>query len=135
MTISRQVLEAVAAHAGEAFPRECCGVLLDRPDDPLTASHVLRAENVEQSHPDQQYVLGHKAHLNAVQMESLGEAQILGYYHSHPNGGEKPSRRDKEQAVAGVTYLIVAVCNGVAEHAAWRLKDAQLVREPLEVRE
>jgi len=128
------VLESVAAHARENFPRESCGILLAGVEGPSRVRLSLRAENAEKAHPEHAYVLGHKAHIKAVEMEFSGTARIIGYYHSHPNGGPRPSQNDVQQAVAGVTYLIVGVCDGKIEHGAWQLKDDQLVQEPLEVR-
>jgi len=135
MRILRRVLESVAAHARESFPHESCGILLAGIEDPSTVRWSLRAENAENVHPERAYVLGHKAHIRAVKMEFSGTARIVGYYHSHPDGEARPSQNDVNQAVAGVTYLIVGIRNGDIERAAWKLRGDRLVQEPLEVRE
>lgn len=136
MKILRKVLESVADHARQAFPCECCGILLYTGDDLSTVSCVLPAENIEKENPERGYLLGHKAHLRAVEMEALGDASIAGYYHSHPGGTARPSSRDVEHAVNGVTYLIIGLeGDGRIEHAAWRLEGDDLISEPLEVGE
>ncbi len=128
-------MESIVAHARESLPRECCGILLVDAGDPSTVTSALRAENAAKDHLEQEYVLGHKAHLKAVELESSGHARIDGYYHSHPGGGTKPSDRDRKQAVCSATYLIVGVDDGAVEHAAWRFEGDSFASEPLEVRE
>ncbi len=135
MKIRRRVLESLAQHARENLPNECCGILLAEEGDVSTLSLALRAENGEGACPEHRYVLGHKAHLKAVEMEASGAARIIGYYHSHPQGSTKPSHRDTGQAVADVTYLIIGVRDGVITHAAWRLEGDSFVPQPLEVAE
>ena len=135
MKILRHVLESVAGHARQSVPHECCGILLAEEGDVSTLSLALQAENGEGASPEHRYVLGHKAHLKAVEMEASAAARIIGYYHSHPQGSTKPSHRDTEQAVPDVTYLIIGVRDGVITHAAWRLEGDGFVPQPLEVAE
>ncbi len=134
MRILCQVLESIAAHARQTQPLECCGILMARGGAGLsTVNCVLRAENAETDDLKQGYVLGHRAHIRAVEMESAGGVRIAGYYHSHPCGGIKPSRRDAELAVGGVSYLIVEVNGSSVMYGSWRLEGHDLVPEPVEV--
>ena len=120
-------------HGRESLPQECCGVLLAEAADPSTVTRALRAENDERGCPGTAYSLGHRAHIEAVQMEAGGEAHVVGYYHSHPRGAATPSRRDLEQAIEDVTYLILGMANGLMEHGAWRLEGDGFTPEPFEV--
>ena len=133
MKIVHRALELLAAHACETLPSECCGILLAQGNELSTVSCVLRAENADREGPQQRYSLGHKAHIRAVEREGSSDDRIVGYYHSHPDGGTQPSRRDTAQAVVGVIYLIIAIGGGLIEWAAWRLVGNHFVREPLEV--
>ena len=133
MKIVHRVLELLAAHACEALPSECCGILLAQGNDLSTVSCVLRAENAEREGPQQRYSLGHKAHIRAVEREASSDDRIVGYYHSHPDGGTQPSRCDTTQAVVGVVYLIMGIGGRSIEWAAWRLAGNHFVRESLEV--
>ncbi len=48
--------------------------------------------------------------------------EVVGYYHSHPDGPAVPSRLDRERAHPGLSYLIAEVRRGsVRELASWRL--------------
>ncbi len=135
MRMPRNVFESVVSHARESLPRECCGILMARVDDPSTVTMAIRAENAESDSPEQEYVLGHKAHLAAVDMESSGAVRIIGYYHSHPQGGNRPSARDKVRAIAGTTYLVLGLGCDAVEYAAWRFEGDAFAPEPLEVGE
>ena len=135
MRISRQALESVTKHAQQSRPHECCGILMSTSGNGSVVDHVIPAENVEKEDPERGYVLGHKAHLKAVEMEAVGGACIAGYYHSHPNGKARPSNRDLKQAISDVTYLITGFSDGEIQHTAWRLIEDKLIPEPLEVSE
>ena len=133
MKILRRVLESVAVHAEESLPCECCDILLAQCKDLSAVSCALPAENAERECPQQRYSLGHQAHIRAVEREASSDDRIVGYYHSHPDGGTQPSRCDTTQAVIGVTYLIIGIHQRSVEYAAWWLVGNHFVREPLEV--
>ena len=132
MRILREALDAVDEHALRHHPAECCGVLLAGGGDRSIVTRAMAADNAEEDHPESGYVLGHRAHLRAAEMEAAGSARIVGYYHSHPNGSAEPSRRDRDEAVAGVVYLIASVSDEKVEHAAWRLTDDGFIAVPVE---
>ena len=53
-----------------------------------------------------------------------GEAELLGFYHSHPDHPARPSQYDLDHAWPFFSYVIVSVCGGVPEDmTSWRLKD------------
>ncbi|MFQ6097334.1 MAG: Mov34/MPN/PAD-1 family protein [Armatimonadota bacterium] len=133
MKIRRDVLEAVVAHARETLPHECCGILLAQPPVPSVATLALRADNADPLAPHRAYVLGHRAHLKAVEMEASGAARIVAYYHSHPRGDAAPSARDLQHAASGVTYLIVGLRGDSVACAPWRLEGGVPTPLPLEV--
>ena len=135
MKITRRALEAVVAHTRRRMPEECCGILLARDEDPSTVDNVVPAENAEPDRPERAYVLGYRAHIQAVEMEAAGAARIAGYYHSHPRGRAEPSGRDMKDSIEGTTYLIVGVGPEGLECMTWRIDDNQPVPEPLEVTE
>ena len=132
MKIRRQILDSIIFHTLDSTPFECCGILLAHNEDHVV-SISLRAENREKKNSEIKYILGHKAHLKAVEMEVTARVYIAGYYHSHPRGGIKPSRSDAEQAIEGATYLITAPINGSYEHAAWKWKNNQFIPVTLKV--
>jgi len=133
MKVRQGVFEAVCAHVRESYPKECCGILLAEAADLLRVTAALRAENADQAHPESAYVLGHRAHIEAVRQEAASKARIAGYYHSHPHGPAVPSGRDGELALEGAVYLIVGLRSHKSQVRAWRLEEGGWVSEPLEV--
>lgn len=58
--------------------------------------------------------------------------EVVGYYHSHPDGKPQPSELDRRQAWPETSYLIVVVDRGEAgEVRSWRLRDDRFVPEHL----
>lgn len=133
MKIPRNVFESIVDHSRESEPSECCGILLSRHDDTGVVDDAIRAENAEKLRPREVYVLGHKAHMKAVDLEISEGDRIVGYYHSHPHGVTKLSARDAMQAVEGVTYLIIGGDTEKPAYAAWRLEGRRFFKEPVEV--
>ena len=135
MKILAEVLDAIDAHARSGHPRECCGILLapngGRGGARPVVTMALPAENAEKERPEERYILGHRAHLRAIELETAGRARVAGTYHSHPTGGSRPSARDKALAVEGTTYLIVGLGGESPRHGAWRLRGSDLAPEPL----
>lgn len=131
MKIRRAVLETIERHARTEFPRESCGILLTQ-DGADEIRAALPADNEERNEPERAFVLGYRAHLDAVRLECRGVARIVGYYHSHPRGCAAPSRRDAELAVDDMVYLITAVGPSGVAHAAWRFARAGFAAESLE---
>ncbi|KKM77981.1 hypothetical protein LCGC14_1364540 [marine sediment metagenome] len=134
MKVRPGALDSILDHARRSLPRECCGVLLSAGDESRVVREAIPALNVSEE-PTRRYALGPRAHLRAVEMELRGDARIAGYYHSHPDGGCRPSQWDIDQAVPGVRYLIVGLAGGTAECGAWRMEAGRVVSEPVEASE
>lgn len=88
-----------------ALPRECCGLLLGLGD------LVIRAVPSRNVHPDpaRHFEIDPLALIAAHKAARGGGPQVLGYYHSHPNGRAGPSETDRKQAASdGRIHAIVA---------------------------
>ena len=56
-------------------------------------------------------------------MTELG-AELLGFYHSHPDHPARPSQYDLDHAWPFFSYVIVSVRGGTAEDmTSWRLRE------------
>lgn len=87
--VAESASQAILAQAQRAYPNECFGALLGR--DAL----VLRAEPVRNlsDQPDRFDADPHDL-LRTERLASSLQMQVIGYYHSHPNGDPGPSERD-----------------------------------------
>ena len=80
--------------AARAHPHECCGMLLGRGS---RIEHVQGAANVH-SDPAAHFALDPAALIAAYRAARTGGPEVIGYYHSHPNGLARPSATDRAQA-------------------------------------
>jgi proteasome lid subunit RPN8/RPN11 len=97
------VLDAVAAHAHDTLPAECCGILIGRADDVVEA---VPAFNL--SDDPNRYELDPKAHIDARRAARDRGLEVVGFYHSHPHTEPVPSIADLAEATyPGLLYLIV----------------------------
>ncbi|MDP2689072.1 MAG: M67 family metallopeptidase, partial [Deltaproteobacteria bacterium] len=48
---------------------------------------------------------------------------IVGFYHSHPDHPNEPSKTDREWGQPKYSYIIVSVNNGQAEARCWCFED------------
>ncbi len=114
------------AHAGRAHPRECCGLLLGASDE-ITAA--IPARNVHPE-PATHFEIDPQALIDAHRGARAGGAQVLGYYHSHPNGLARPSATDARMAADdGAVWGIVAA----GRVSFWRAGAGAFTALPYEV--
>jgi proteasome lid subunit RPN8/RPN11 len=126
--VGADVLVAVRRHAQQAFPHECCGALLGSAAGPggreRTVLRVLPLENAEREAPARGYLIP-AAVVRRVEQDAAREGlDVVGFYHSHPDGAAEPSRVDRENAWPWYNYLIIAVAGGEpGDLRAWRLAE------------
>jgi desampylase len=105
ITLTSGVLATLRKEAEIAHPLECCGLLLGA--DGL----VVCAIPCPNLHPDpaRHFEIDPAALIAAHRTERAGGPQVLGYYHSHPNGLAEPSASDRASASAdGRIWAIIA---------------------------
>ena len=111
--ISTELLGRLLAEADQAAPLECCGLLLGHG---IRIEAISPARNVA-SDPRRRFEIDPAALLAAHRGARAGGPEILGYYHSHPDGHPVPSARDCEHA-SGDRRLWAIIAGG--EIAFWR---------------
>jgi len=132
---------AMRAHAEQAYPQECCGVLLGlRHDGVNVVVEIRQTENASQHLPNTRYQIAPED-LVAMQKQARDRnLEIIGFYHSHPEHSSRWSETDLAEAHwLGCSYVITAVAEGVAQATnSYRLAgrtedDKQLVDEEIEI--
>jgi len=115
---------ALRRHAEEAYPNECCGVLLGCfGDSETTVAGVVACANARQDSPHNRYSIA-PLDLVRIQRDARNQGlEIAGFYHSHPDNPARWSTTDLTEAHwLGCSYLITAVANGkAAETRSFRL--------------
>ena len=104
----REHLEAMIAHAREAAPAECCGLVGGVSGAQASSLYPLRNITLQ---PDVRYEAAPEDLFAAQrQMRERGE-ELLAIYHSHPRSADPtPSETDIRQAFyPSATYLIIGL--------------------------
>src|SRR4030095_10816729 len=112
---------AIRAHGVETYPNECCGALYGQ-DGVVSATFAL--PNMTEEGPRRRVLLRPPDHREAEARASALGAELLGFYHSHPDHPARPSQYDLDHAWPFFSYIIVSVAAGAdADMTVWFLKD------------
>lgn len=113
------LLERLRAEARAAFPAECCG-LLEGVREEGGAVRVLAvhcAANLAFD-PTQGFEIDPAAHFRLLRGLRGSGREVVGCYHSHPNGRNTPSERDRQsgnQPGCADGFVWVIIATGVIE--------------------
>lgn len=105
LELTSGTIATLLKEATRAYPRECCGLLLGQ------GQRVAIARPAANVHPqpERHFEIDPKALISAHRAQRAGGLEVLGYYHSHPNGRAGPSDEDRAQASGdGRAWAIVA---------------------------
>ena len=105
LELTSGVTATLLEEAARAHPLECCGLLLGQ------GAAITAAQAVRNVHPDPaaHFELDPAPLIAAHCAARSGGPQVLGYYHSHPNGFARPSKTDCAEASGdGRVWAIVA---------------------------
>ena len=111
--VTSGTIATLREEAAKAAPFECCGLLLGR------GGRVLEARPAANVAPDpsRHFEIDPAALFAAHRSARDGGPQLLGYYHSHPEGHPVPSATDCEHA-SGDERVWAIIAGG--EVAFWR---------------
>jgi len=126
LIIPREILADIFEHSQLAYPEECCGILvgLDTEGDrTITASH--RARNVIEERRHERYLIDERKLIEVTRSTRNFPADIIGFYHSHPDYPSHPSLYDTETAAwPGYSYLIVSLeKDRIASFQSWIMRE------------
>ena len=109
---------ALSRHALDAYPNECCGLLIgsDLPNGDLLVREIVRSANLDAGDGARAFEVD-PAVILAWQKKTRGTtARILGHYHSHPDAPAQPSATDLARAwEPGQAWLIMTVLGGLPD--------------------
>jgi proteasome lid subunit RPN8/RPN11 len=126
LTLSRAALDALLRHAREAAPRECCGMLVGCADRVL---FTVAATNLAES--PTRYLIDPADHIRARREARQRELDVVGFYHSHPQGPAYPSALDiAEASYAECVWLIAGLGGESPEVRLFRISGAVVTDVP-----
>lgn len=133
--VTRQDLTRMEQHGAEAYPNECCGVLLGKEEDGRkVVMDILPLKNARDDSPRNRFLILPEDFVESDREARKRGMDILGFYHSHPDHPARPSEYDREHAWPWYTYLILAVEQGAPrEMTGWLLTEDRLKMLPEEL--
>lgn len=113
ITLTPAAHAAILAAAAEAAPNEACGLLFG------TAAHIAAAQPAANVHsePARHFEIDPAALIAAHKAARAGWPQLVGYFHSHPNGLARPSATDAAMASGDGRIWAIAAAGTVS---LWR---------------
>jgi proteasome lid subunit RPN8/RPN11 len=127
--ISRAAFDDIAAHARQALPVECCGVLIGK------AATILEARRTANLADDpNRFLVDPKGHIDARRDARNRGLDVVGFYHSHPHSEPVPSPTDlAEMAYPDCLYLIVRPLADTMKCGLFRVESSMFVEVELQV--
>jgi len=127
ISIKKDVLEQIIAHAKKDLPNEVCGYLAGN-DGLVTYSYQLT--NVD--HSPEHFSFDPAEQFNAVKDARNKGLQILANYHSHPETPSRPSQEDIRLAYdPEIGYVIISLAAAEPVVKSFRIKDGSSTNEDL----
>jgi len=129
--IRSQIFAQLREEAAKTPAQECCGLLAGR-DGIINA--LFPARNVH-ANPVTAYEIAPRELFQFMREIRARRLQLLGIYHSHPRGENRPSQRDIEQAFYPDTpYLILSPLQDAPQpvRAFW-IRDGQVTELKVEI--
>jgi proteasome lid subunit RPN8/RPN11 len=121
LQLTVDVVDAIRAHGAETYPHECCGALIGR-DAEVTSTVAL--PNITDEGPRRRFRVSDLDYLRVERAADAAGAELLGFYHSHPDHPARPSQYDLDHALPNFSYVIVSVLAGAADDMrSWKLRD------------
>ncbi|GAA2182592.1 M67 family metallopeptidase [Brooklawnia cerclae] len=119
ITVPDVVLERIRIDAVQAYPDEGCGVLLGRFSEDGQERIVQDVQPLVNSREPQEryhrFRIEPLDYLKAERQAAEWGLEIVGIYHSHPDHPAVPSDYDRDHALPGLSYIVVAVRGGQAD--------------------
>jgi proteasome lid subunit RPN8/RPN11 len=120
LVVVPQVNDAIRRHGADTYPHECCGALIGRDG---VVSEAFALSNTTDEGPRRRFLVRPADYQHAERRASELGAELLGFYHSHPDHPARPSQYDLDHAWPHFSYVIVSVtAAGAADMTSWRLR-------------
>ncbi len=113
VVLPEKLHQEICDHSVADFPNEACGLLVGQKNEKgeLVVSNCLQAMNVS-STPEHAFEIDPTQIIKTQKNRRDLSEQIIGHYHSHPNGRAEPSKTDlKQNYDTSLIWLIAALEN------------------------
>ena len=109
--LSEKTTHQMTLAAMQAYPHECCGILIGKNEDGCV---VITDSREATNQADKEKIERHfeidSMFLYQVEREIEGSGnEVVGFYHSHPDCKAIPSEEDTKNMIPGLVYIILSV--------------------------
>jgi proteasome lid subunit RPN8/RPN11 len=125
IALTHTALHKIKVHAMEAYPEECCGILVGVVGESGKEVYdVVRIDNAKDENRTRRFLITPEEYRRAEENASAEGLGIMGFYHSHPDHPARPSQFDLDHAWPWCSYIIAAVEQRIpAAVKSWVLKE------------
>ncbi|MGH7833462.1 MAG: Mov34/MPN/PAD-1 family protein [Candidatus Binatia bacterium] len=148
LIVTEAVCEQISSHAAEAFPEECCGVIVrhGRRDEVRRLNNIQNlkhAQDPENNPRDAKiaYAMDPKELMAILEATERSGGELKAFYHSHPNHDAYFSEEDKagatplgEPTYADSAQIVISIYNRKVKQIrayAWDEQEKDFVEVPL----
>ena len=130
--IDGSLCDDLIAHARSVFPDECCGILIgSREGLRSIVDRLARATNIAAGDRARSFQIDWTTLFETLRRARRESTDIVGFYHSHPDGTSEPSRRDTDAAWPDHSYMIIPITgSGCGRPTSWRMTSEAGVLRP-----
>ena len=130
--IRSEILARLIEHARQEPLKECCGLLAGRS---ALITEVIPATNAAVD-PPRAYEIAPEELFKLIRKIRAAKLELLGIYHSHPSGENRPSARDIERAFyPAAAYFILSPGADVQPPVrAFSIRDGKITELEIQVK-
>jgi len=128
--LTSEQVDTIIAHARDVAPHEACGILAGRDNQ---VNRVIPAPNVADD-PHHRFYIDPSALSRALSEINTARLDLIGFYHSHPNGEPIPSTTDINEAhYPDSLQVIIGLKHQTPKIAVWRIERSRVMRVELHI--
>ena len=128
LTLPRTTWQAMRRHVRRRAPLEACGLLAGRDG---RVDLVIGVRNAARS--PVRYLMEPRAQWRAFNRIEQLNMELLGIYHSHPNGPQRPSATDIQEACYAVVQVIWSPHDGNWQAGGFWIEAGQVSEVTLQI--
>lgn len=123
--------ESIVDRARDEAPKEVVGILAGQRGDDSVVERTYAAKNAAKT-PHSRYEIAPHEQIELLDRIDEAGLDVVGFYHSHPDGPAKPSAVDAQLASwPGYLYVIVSLDGESATFGGWRWSGERFDPEPI----
>ncbi|MEF8801092.1 MAG: desampylase [Halolamina sp.] len=131
LVLPTAVRDALLSHADSGGDEEICGVLAGDYGQERSCVEAAHPTANAAEKPRTRYRIDPEELLATIESVEQGGREVVGFYHSHPNGPAAPSATDAARATwTGYSYVICSL-DGSPSIDSWRWTGEEFATEAL----